>query len=87
MNPRLLAVGFAILAGCGTSADTRYQNGRALLKKGKFAEAMREADAGMGAQPSWRFRILKADVLIARGEAKAVKDLLASAPPPTEPEK
>ena len=47
---------------------------------------MREAEAGMRAEPSWRFRILKADVLLARSDTKGAKELLASAEPPSDPE-
>src|ERR1700676_1657371 len=86
MHPPRIAIVLMILAGCGTSPDARYQNGRLLLKQGKFTEALREAEAGMQAEPSWRFRILKADVLLARGEAKAAKEMLASAELPSDPE-
>lgn len=82
----LLVIAFFVLAGCGTSPDAHYKNGRALLRQGKLPEAMREAEAGTSAEPSWRFRILKADVLLARGEGKAAKALLASAEPPSDPQ-
>ncbi|MGA3188090.1 MAG: CHAT domain-containing tetratricopeptide repeat protein [Bryobacteraceae bacterium] len=81
-----LVVLFVILAGCGASPDSHYKNGRLLLRQGKLPEAMREADAGMKAESSWRFRILKADVLLARGESNAARQLLASAAPPSDQE-
>ena len=62
-----------VLSGCARSPDVRYREGRLLLKQGKLAEAMREADAGMRAEPSWRFRILKADILVSRSDAKAAR--------------
>ncbi len=86
MDLRRLAVVFAILAGCGTSPDAHYQKGRLLLKQDRLDEAMREADAGMQAEPSWRFRILKADVFLARRQAKPAKELLAFPEPPSDRE-
>jgi tetratricopeptide (TPR) repeat protein len=86
MDPRRLAIVFLILAGCGTSPDVHYRNGRLLQKQGKLAEAMREADAGLRAEPSWRFRILKADILLVRADINAAKGLLVSTEPPTDPE-
>jgi CHAT domain-containing protein len=83
---RRLAIVFLILAGCGTSPDVRYQKGRLLVKQGKLSEAMREAEAGLRVEPSWRFRILKSDVLLARGEAKEAMGLLASPKLPTDRE-
>lgn len=81
-----LAILSLILAGCGVSPDVHYQNGRLLLKQDKLDEAMREAEAGMRAESSWRFRILKADVLVKSGQAKAAKELLAFPEPPSDPE-
>ena len=75
-----------MLAGCGASPEAHYQNGRLLLKQGKLNEAMAEAEAGMRAEHSWRFRILKADVLLARSDAKGALELLASAEPPADQE-
>ena len=86
MDPRRLAIVTLILAACGTSPDVHYQNGRLLLKQGKLTEAMREAEAGWQAESSWRFRILKADVLLGRGEAKAATDVLAGGELPSDPE-
>jgi CHAT domain-containing protein len=86
MSLRHLAVASLILAGCGASPDVHYRDGRLLLKQGKLEEAMREAVAGMGAEPSWRFRILKADVLLARSDSKAAKELLAAPGVPSDPE-
>jgi CHAT domain-containing protein/Tfp pilus assembly protein PilF len=75
-----------LLGGCGTSPQEHYQNGRLLLKQSKLNDAMREAEAGLKAEPSWRFRILKADILIVRNDGKAIKETLAFAPPPSDPE-
>ncbi len=86
MGLRRLAVVFLFLAGCGTSPDACYQNGRLLLKQGKLDEAMREAETGLRAESSWRFRILKADILLARSDGKGAKALLASPELPTDPE-
>jgi tetratricopeptide (TPR) repeat protein len=86
MRLHRLAVVFIALAGCGTSPDVRYQHGRLLLKQGQLAEAMREADAGFRAEPSWRFRILKADVLLARSDVNAARELLAPGQLPSDQE-
>ena len=86
MDLRRLAIVSLILAGCGISPDVHYQKGRLLLKQGKQKEAMVEAEAGWRAEPSWRFRILKADILLVLGEAKAAAALLAFPEPPTDPE-
>lgn len=80
------AILFFLLAGCGTSPDAHYQKGRLLLKQNKLDEAMREADAGMQAEPSWRFRILKADIFVARNDGNAAKKVLAFAEAPSDPE-
>lgn len=47
---------------------------------------MREADAGLRAEPSWRFRILKADVLLSRSDLKGAKALLESPNLPSDGE-
>jgi CHAT domain-containing protein/Tfp pilus assembly protein PilF len=86
MDLRRFAIVFLILTGCGTSPDVHYQNGRLFQKQGKLADAMREAEAGFAAEPSWRFRILKADVLLARSDVTAAKALLVSPKPPTDGE-
>ncbi len=86
MDVRRLAIVFIILAGCRTSPDAHYKRGKLLLNQDKLDDAMREVDAGMKAEPSWRFRILKADVFLARSDGKAAKEVLASAPAPTDPE-
>ena len=64
----------------------RYEKSKTLLRQGKLEEALKEADAGMRAENSWRFRILRSDILLARSDAKGAKDLLASADPPTDQE-
>jgi CHAT domain-containing protein len=86
MRLRCLPAVLIILAGCGTSPDARYTKARLLLKEGKLDAAMREAEAGAQAEPSWRFRILKADVLIQRSDTSAAKELLAFAQPPSDQE-
>jgi CHAT domain-containing protein len=86
MELRRLAIVFLILAGCGTSPDVRYQNGRLLLKQGRLEESMREADAGLRVESSWRFRILKADILLGRSDIEAARQLLRSTEPPSDRE-
>jgi CHAT domain-containing protein/predicted negative regulator of RcsB-dependent stress response len=86
MGLHRLAIVPLILASCGTPPDARYQNGRLLLKQDRLDEAMVQAEAGMRAERSWRFRILKADILVARNDTKAAQELLAFTPPPSDPE-
>jgi CHAT domain-containing protein len=87
MDPRrLLAVALVVFAGCGASPEARYRQGRALLLNGKLDEAMAIAERGLRSDGTWPFRILKADVLLKRSDAKAARALLASAAPPTDPE-
>ncbi len=84
MDLRRHAIIFLTLAACGTSPDAHFQNGRLLLKQGKLNEAMREAEAGMRVEQSWRFRLLEADVLLSRSDVNAAKKLLAFPQPPTD---
>jgi CHAT domain-containing protein len=84
MDLRRHAIILLTLASCGTSPDAHYQNGRLLLKQGKLNEAMREAEAGMRVEPSWRFRLLEADVLLTRSDVNAAKKLLAFPQPPSD---
>lgn len=86
MDPRRVAIAFLILTGCGTSPDVRYQTGRSLHRQGKLAEALKEADAGLRAENSWRFRILKADILLSRADSSAALELLKSPQLPADAE-
>jgi CHAT domain-containing protein/Flp pilus assembly protein TadD len=86
MGPRCLAIVCLVLAGCGTSPDDRYQKGRLLLKQDRLDEAMAQAEAGLRAEGSWRFRILKADILFGRSDVKAAREALAFRPRPSDPE-
>jgi tetratricopeptide (TPR) repeat protein len=81
-----LAIAFLILAACGASPDVHYRKGRLLLKQDDLNGATREAEAGMRSEPSWRFRILQADIHLARHETRAAKEILASAEPPSDGE-
>jgi CHAT domain-containing protein/Tfp pilus assembly protein PilF len=85
-NLRRLVIFSIVRAGCTTSPEVHYQKGRMLIREGKLPEAMREADAGMRVEPSWRFRILKAEVLLAGSDTKAAKALLEFSPAPTDQE-
>jgi CHAT domain-containing protein len=86
MRPCRLVLAFIILAACGTSPDVHYQKARQLMKLGNLTEAMREAEAGMRAEPSWRFRILKADILLVRSDTAAAREVLAFPQLPTDQE-
>jgi CHAT domain-containing protein/Tfp pilus assembly protein PilF len=84
MNLRRHAIFLLILTSCGTSPDAHYRNGRLFLKRDKLNEAMREAEAGMRAESSWRFRLLEADVLLTRSDGNAAQKLLAFPHPPSD---
>jgi CHAT domain-containing protein/Tfp pilus assembly protein PilF len=48
--------------------------------------ALADVDAGFRREPSWRFRLLKAEILLASSKAKAALDLLESSAPPASAE-
>ncbi|HLW76786.1 MAG TPA: CHAT domain-containing protein [Bryobacteraceae bacterium] len=76
-----------LLVGCARQTpDSLYRSSQTLLKQGKLAGAVAAADAGLHLDPSWRFRLLKAEALLSMGEGKKAMDTLHSAPPPSAPE-
>jgi CHAT domain-containing protein len=76
---RVVFLLFLALCGCGKriSADPEvlYQKANALLRDGKLEEALATADAGFEAEPSWRFRFLRSEILRPRDPQKAIQAL------------
>jgi CHAT domain-containing protein len=74
------------LTGCGPqSSDSIYQQSKSSLDRGELKAALASADAGLRREPSWRFRLLKAEILLANGDAPgAVEALRAPNPPDSE---
>jgi CHAT domain-containing protein len=73
-------------AGCGRRSADPYRETVALVKRGELKAALESADAGLRAEPSWRWRLLKAQILITGGQAVDAARFLASMPAPTDPE-
>jgi len=84
------ALAFVLLAGCGwhagASPEALYRDGQTLLRRGDMKGARAKAEAGLAREPSWRFRLLKAQVLLTSGEAVEAGRFLASFAAPQDPE-
>src|SRR5690349_1506280 len=83
---RLVLLPLLLLACSRQTPDSLYSTADTLLKQGKLSEALVRADDGLRKEPSWRFRLLKADVLLAMSEGKKAMETLHSAEPPALPE-
>jgi CHAT domain-containing protein/Tfp pilus assembly protein PilF len=83
-------VALILVVGCGwrsaSSPDIVYQNAHRLLRRGELKAALAQAESGLRAEPSWRFRLLKAEILLTSGEAVEAGRLLASSTPPPDVE-
>jgi CHAT domain-containing protein len=74
-----------LLAGCARqSSESRYQKAKMLLDQGELKPALVEADAGFRGEKSWRFRLLKAEILLANGDAPTAVEVLNAADPETD---
>jgi CHAT domain-containing protein len=81
---RAWAIVAVVLIGCATqSADTLYLEAQALRSQGKPKEALRKIDLGIAREPSWRFRLLQADILLTQGKPEEVDHVLHTLPAPT----
>ncbi len=70
----LMALG---LCGCARqSADSAYREAKAFLDKGELKQALAAAEQGFRKEPSWRFRLLKAEILLSKGDARGAMDTL-----------
>lgn len=84
---RILAALLVLLApGCGRRSADPYREATARLQRGELKAALETADAGLRADPSWRWRLLKAQILITGGQAVDAARFLASMPAPADPE-
>lgn len=78
-----------LLGACGwrqAGPETVYQAAHRLLRRGELKAALAEAESGLRAEPSWRFRLLKAEILLTSGEAVHASLYLASMTAPSESE-
>jgi CHAT domain-containing protein len=84
-----------VLAGCGlvtsTScarqpAESLYRKSRTLLDRGDWRAALAAADAGFRRESSWRFRTLRAEILLSNGDAPRAMEALSSSPGPATEE-
>ncbi|MBI4876478.1 MAG: CHAT domain-containing protein [Acidobacteria bacterium] len=82
-----------LLAGCAgrreAAIEKEYQTAQAELRQGRLAEAQKRAEGcelrwarSLTGRQRWRLRLLKADVLVARGQSQEALPLVASAAPP-----
>ena len=79
---RRLALPLLLLASCGRqSPDSLYRTARNQLDHGEAKAALETAEAGLRRDASWRFRLLKAEALLANADPKEALALLDLAAP------
>ncbi len=84
---RRLACLVLLLSGCARqSPDSIYEKSKSLLDRGEWKPALADAEAGFRREPSWRFRLLKAEILLSNGQAPAAMETLQGAEPPDSEE-
>jgi CHAT domain-containing protein/Tfp pilus assembly protein PilF len=84
---RRLACILLLLSGCARqSPDSIYRKSKTLLDRGEWKPALAAADEGFRREPSWRFRLLKAEILLSNGDAPAALEVLRAADPPESDE-
>ena len=77
-----------VLTGCARpspSTDTVYKDARELLDQGNLKDAIAKIESGIAREPSWRFRLLRAEALNLQGDSEGALRAL-DAPPPVLPE-
>jgi CHAT domain-containing protein/Tfp pilus assembly protein PilF len=80
-----LAIALMGLCGCARqSADSAYREAKAFLDKGELKPALAAADQGFRTEPSWRFRLLKAEILLSQGDAHGAMDTLHAPDPDSD---
>ncbi|HLX41910.1 MAG TPA: CHAT domain-containing tetratricopeptide repeat protein [Bryobacteraceae bacterium] len=57
------------------SPDVLYRTTQSLLYEGKLKEALATVDSGLKVEPSWRFRFLKAEILLPIGPRRVIPAL------------
>ena len=84
---RRLACLLLLLSGCARqSADSIYQKSKTLLDRGELKPALAEAEEGFRREPSWRFRLLQAEILLSNSDAPGAIEVLRAADPPESDE-
>src|SRR4051794_13534985 len=86
-----IARGVLVLAwaasACGPrnsgSPDAVYRDARAMLKEGRLEAALAAAENGFRQEPSWRFRMLKAEALISINPSLPYEILQSTEPIPS----
>ena len=63
--------------------DSLYRESQRLLREGKLNDALAAADAGLAQEKSWRFRLRKAEILLAINPKRAAAWLDSSEVPPS----
>jgi tetratricopeptide (TPR) repeat protein len=66
--------------------DALYHDARDLLRRGDPKTALVRADAGLRAEPSPRFQLLKAEILLTSGQVPEAARFLESLSPPEQPQ-
>ncbi len=73
----LLALLLIAGAGCGRpSADVLFRRAEQYKQQENFRSALESAEEGFRREPSWRFRLLKADILLASRKAREALEAL-----------
>jgi tetratricopeptide (TPR) repeat protein len=76
--PRLLSLLLCLAVWDCTkkpSPDVLYRTAQSLLYEGKLKEALATVDSGLKVEPSWRFRFLKAEILLPIGPKRVIPTL------------
>jgi CHAT domain-containing protein/Tfp pilus assembly protein PilF len=80
-----LAIPLLFLCGCTeNSADSAYHKSRTFFDHGDLKSAMAQADIGFRKEPSWRFRLLRAEILLSKGDAQSAIETLRAAEPESD---
>jgi CHAT domain-containing protein/tetratricopeptide (TPR) repeat protein len=76
-----------LLSGCARqSPDALYQEAKALYDRGKPKEALQSIERAIAREPSWRFRLLQAELLMGAGQTGEALGLLDATPGPSSAE-
>src|SRR5580700_8515518 len=76
-----------LLSSCARqSPNSIYQKSKALFDRGELKPALAQAEEGLRREPSWRFRLLKAEILLSNGDASGATEILRSPDSPDSDE-
>ena len=85
-----VALVLALLVGCAWrsagSPDAVYRDAHRLLRRGELKAALAQVETGLRQEPSWRFRLLKTEILLTSGDAVGASRYLASVTTPPDAE-